>query len=114
MPTIGATLTLTSTRTLYWDLTTDSTISGTPMVAILPAGAEPTSTTVWATATWDGGETVTNGIHTRRLSLLVAGPNGPTNGSPTVVPSAGEYSTYIRLDTSSERIEVPSDLLVVG
>lgn len=112
--TIGASLTLTSTRTLYWTAETDVTVTGNAYVAILGDYEEPDATTVWTQATWTGPEVVTGNVHTRVLSLLVAGPNGPTTGSPKVIPAAGEYSTWVRLTTSTEQIEVPGQLLVVG
>lgn len=111
--TIGAELTVTSTRTLYWTATTDVEITGTPQIAILGVQARPSASTTWANAAWEGAETVAAGKHTRRLSALVAGPNGPTTGSPIVVPAAGEYSTWVRLTTSTERIEVQGQLLAV-
>lgn len=114
LDTIGASITLTSTRTLYWELSTDVTVTGTPKVAILGAYEEPTATTIWHDAAWEGSETVVGDVHTRRLSALVAGPSGPITGGPIVVPAGGEYSTWVRFDTSSERVEVPGQLLVVG
>lgn len=112
--TIGAYLTLSSTRTLYWTVETDVTVTGNPAVAIISEYEEPGPTTVWTPATWTGPEVVTGNVHTRVLSLLVAGPNGPTTGSPKVVPTGGEYSTWVRFMTSTEQIEVPGQLLVVG
>jgi hypothetical protein len=117
--TIGASITLTSTRTLYWDVVTDAIVNGNPAVAIIDSFDEPDPATVWNNATWVGPDVAEDvgtpsEKHTRRLSLLVAGPAGPTTGNPVVVPAGGEYGTWVRVNTTSERIEVPADLLVVG
>lgn len=116
--TIGASITLTSARTLYWDAVSDAAANGNAAVAIIDSFTEPTLTTIWSAATWVGPDVATNvgtptESHTRRLSLLVAGPGGPTLGSPLVLPG-GEYGTWVRITTTTERIEVPALLLVVG
>lgn len=115
---VGAEITRTSARTLYWEVTTDATVAGTPQVAILGLRHTPNAATVWTTAQWDGAETVTGAgtpeeAHTRRLRLLVAGPQGPTVGSPLVVPGTGEYSTWVRVATATDTIEVQGSLLYI-
>jgi hypothetical protein len=112
---IGGYLTRTGAKTFYWDLTTDVSLgSPTPMVALLADTAVPTATTVWTTAAWSTAEVInSDGTHTRRLKMLVAGPNGPTLGSPLVAPAVGEYDTWVRVDTATERIEVRAQMLAV-
>lgn len=109
---VGAILTVTSARTLYWTAETDIALTGDPKIAILGAYKTPDTNTVWSTAVWEGADVEVNGVHTRRFSRLVAGPNGPTTGDPLVV-SKGEHSTWARLGTAIEQIEVEGQLLVV-
>jgi hypothetical protein len=111
--TIGAELTVSSARTLYWTVTTDATVTGIPKIAFLDVWDNPTATTVWNSATWTGPETVDGNVHTRTMSLLVAGPNGPTGGGPIVLPAAGEYGTWVRVNTATEQIEIPAQVVAV-
>lgn len=113
---VGAEITRTSARTLYWTVTTDDSVTGAPKVAILGPRDTPSSTTTWTDATWTGAEVITGDgtpeeAHVRRLSLLVAGPNGPTTGSPLVVPTTGEHSTWVRVSTTTDQVELQGALL---
>jgi len=89
----------------YWHLTSDSSLQGSPYVAIVDLNGTPDATTPWNVAAWSGAEVVTGDTHTRTMRLLLAGPNNGTNpGTPVVVP-VGEWATYVRIDASPERIE---------
>jgi hypothetical protein len=111
--TIGAELTVSSARTLYWTVTTDATVTTVPKVAFLDVWDNPTAATVWNTGTWTGPETVTGTEHVRTFSVLVAGPAGPVTGSPVVLPAVGEYGTWVRVGTSTEQIEIPAQIVTV-
>lgn len=115
---VGATITRTSARTLYWTVTTDKQVTNTPQVALLAPNHAPTATTVWFTATWHTGETVTDPgtpaeAHIRTLRALVAGPQGPTIGAPLVAPGVGEYSTWVRVTTNTDSMDLQGALLEI-
>lgn len=98
-------LSRTGAEYAYWHLTSDSSLQGSPYVAVVDANASPTASTVWTVAAWSEAEVVTGPTHTRTMRLLLAGPDNGTNpGSPLVVP-VGEWATYVRIDASPERIE---------
>jgi hypothetical protein len=113
---VGAEITRTSARTLYFDVTTAEAATGTPQVAILGVRSQPDATTVWKDAAWVGPDVVTlegtpDETHTRRMGVLVAGPQGPTIGAPLVLPAKGEYSTWVGVSTGTDRVEVQGSLL---
>lgn len=115
---VGAKITRTSARTLYWTVATDKQVTSAPQVALLGPRHSPTTTTQWYTATWHSGETVTGEgtekeAHTRTLRALVAGPEGPTIGAPLVAPAPGEYSTWVRLTTNTDTMDLQGALLEV-
>lgn len=117
-PAVGAQITRTSARTLFWTVTTTEAVTGVPQVAILGVRHAPDALTVWRNAAWAGDDVATdvgtaNERHTRRLALLVAGPQGPTTGSPLVVPGRGEYSTWVGVSTGTDRVEEPGGLLSI-
>lgn len=98
-------LSTTGAEYAYWELTSDSSLQGSPYVAIIGINATPDATTVWNVASWSGAEVVTGATHTRTVRLLLAGPNNGTNPGVPVVVQVGEWQTWVRMDASPERIE---------
>lgn len=118
MSAVGAEITATTARTLRWTIVTEAAVTGTPQVAILGLRHTPNATTVWTNAQWDGADVpanvgTPNETHTRTLRMLVAGPQGPTVGSPLVVPAVGEYSTWVRVSTATDTLDLQGDILAI-
>ncbi len=98
-------LSRTGAEYAYWTITSDSSLVGTPYVAVVGSNTTPDASTVWTPAAWGSTEDISGSVHTRVVRLLIAGPNNGANaGSPLVVP-AGEWTTWVRMDASPERIE---------
>ena len=98
-------LSRTGAEYAYWTLTSDSSLIGTPYVAVVGANAQPTASTVWTPAAWAGAEDISGATHTRVVRLLIAGPDNGTNAGSPLVVDAGEWTTWVRMDASPERIE---------
>ena len=110
---IGLYMTATSTRTATVTVTAEEALSGSVYLAFVDPDTHPDTDTTWNEATWSGTDTDNgDGTHTRPCELLVAGPDGLMTGSPVVVP-VGEWDTWVRLTTSTERIEFKALMLVV-
>lgn len=116
-PLVGAELNRTETRTLYWDVESGTALDGTVSVAVLGLADWPDTASVFTTASWASAETTTGEgtpaeRHFRTCSLLVSGPDGVMAGAPKVV-QPGEWSTWVRVESTSERDEIPGQILVV-
>ena len=110
---ITATITRTETVTLYVDVTTDGVaLSNAPSIAFLDPDENPSAATTWTATDWDGAESVTGTTHTRTLSVLVAGPDGLMTDTPLVI-DPGEWDTWVRITTSSERHDIRANMLHV-
>lgn len=110
---VGMYLATTSTRTATVTVTAEAALSGSAYLAFVTPSTHPDTDTTWTAATWSDTDTDNgDGTHTRPCQLLVAGPDGLMTGSPYVIQS-GEWDTWVRLVTSTERIEFKAQMLVV-
>lgn len=110
---IGLYIASTSTRTATVTVTAAQALSGSVYLAFIDPITHPDSATTWTAAAWEGVDVDNgDGTHTRACSLLVAGPDGLMTGSPLVI-DPGEWDTWVRLVTSTERVEFKAQMVVV-
>lgn len=109
-------MTATTTRRLMWAVTgetaDDPRITGTVWAGFTPSGTYPNAGTVWHDTAWIGQPTQTATGWERRVSLLVAGPDGPTQGEPVVL-APGTWTPWVRVEAGVERWEFGQPGLLV-